>query len=960
MYENHEDTKDTKDTKGGNDMNWLRLLGQSRVMPIPIRHLRVLCVLCVFVVLRPEAAIGASAGQFVDHTGARHSWEISREHTLVWEGNPYVPAGVMLAVPAGESRSEGATEESKQIGAKPAGTPGSALPAAVSSALDQLVAHGVKDVCLTRSGGWLRSDRAVDQALVDGLEAHGLRYGIALDARPQRPLAGFMVMPTRIEVPADWMQPGRRLRWAVDLPGARAALYALVDPEGETVIAAGRVSVTDSRAQIEVALRPARRMFAPGPARLLVVPERELAGPLQEGPVDFWSGWEEMKQSLLQRLAAVKWGPGLRFFARPVAVPFGLRGEAEDLVPGSGGFRLQFESWLERRYSVADLSNQWALNDRQAGSLTVAARLVPLWGREEHGTKTGWFLDPITNEWLRADLRRCRFWRDLAQFRADSIREAVDGTALLIKKVAADVPVVWQWSEYHPLFTPTKEATGLDGLSFTPVNRGREAAVGSAAFAYAQAEESICPTWFVQLGQRLSSSETEPPASADELRLDWNWLREIGCKGFFLDVNFAGAPRDPDGAGRQGTSQVVAQDAGGPEASPPRASPVRQAPDSSLALDWIRDYAEKVLSGEGVAKYRPTVLYYPTSALGTSLTGRMDNGVWWLPSQARGDRLTLGDDIVGYWMEQPESGSVLVNSAAPAGGPSGGPARLVTVLWSTSGPRKATFVASQNRPVAVYDVTGRPISGSPRRGRVQLALDSTPTLITGLPVQDLFPVETTVRALHEFETLVKSAEAQKLPVASFRLMLNEAKTVFGPSTAGTVYQMIRVPLELLRAAQSPTITLEGEAATSHNWSSVHPDINASGGSLLRLDRAADPGGSAYQARWAFDVAREAVYEVWMAGSVPGAPDTAGFTWRVDEATPSLVLPVDQTRRFAPGLGWTRLGQVHLAAGRHTLVITATEPAPRGGYHLDVDELVLSREPFDPDRARRTPAVSRAP
>src|SRR5438046_1938351 len=82
-----------------------------------------------------------------------------------------------------------------------------------------------------------------------------------------------------------------------------------------------------------------------------------------------------------------QWGPGLRFFARPVGAPFALRGEAEDLVPVSGGFRLQFESWLERRYSAADLSNQWALNDRQANSMTIAARLVPLWGREERGTK---------------------------------------------------------------------------------------------------------------------------------------------------------------------------------------------------------------------------------------------------------------------------------------------------------------------------------------------------------------------------------------------------------------------------------------------------------------------------------------------------------------------------------------------------------------------------------------------
>ncbi len=96
--------------------------------------------------------------------------------------------------------------------------------------------------------------------------------------------------------------------------------------------------------------------------------------------------------------------------------------------------------------------------------------------------------------------------------------------------------------------------------------------------------------------------------------------------------------------------------------------------------------------------------------------------------------------------------------------------------------------------------------------------------------------------------------------------------------------------------------------------------------------------------------------MWVAGSVPGSADTAGFTWRVDDRPPVLALPDPAARpagdRYAGGLGWTRLGPVPLSPGRHTLALTVTEPARAGGFHLKVDALVLSREPFQPNGIRR--------
>jgi hypothetical protein len=274
------------------------------------------------------------------------------------------------------------------------------------------------------------------------------------------------------------------------------------------------------------------------------------------------------------------------------------------------------------------------------------------------------------------------------------------------------------------------------------------------------------------------------------------------------------------------------------------------------------------------------------------------------------------------------------------------------VLWATGAPQKATFSAPPDARVAVSDALGRPLPAAVKHGRLQLPLTASPLIVTGLSLQNLFPVETTTEALHEFEVLIKAAEAQKLEVAPFRLTLNDAKSLFTPATAATTYALIRAPLESLRAALTPYIWIEGEAAAWHNWNGVQPDPRASGGASLHLDRTAAPEGTLYQARYAFRVDRQAPYDLWFAGSMPGSPEASPFTWRIDDRAPALAAADETSHRYAGSLGWTRLGQASLAPGAHVLVITATGPAAAGGYRLDIDALVLSREPFQPNGARR--------
>src|SRR5207249_3374393 len=65
----------------------------------------------------PVAVAGSAGGDFVDRAGTRHPWEINRAHALVWDGKAYVPAGVVLHVPAVVDSGRVASDTGKDSGA---------------------------------------------------------------------------------------------------------------------------------------------------------------------------------------------------------------------------------------------------------------------------------------------------------------------------------------------------------------------------------------------------------------------------------------------------------------------------------------------------------------------------------------------------------------------------------------------------------------------------------------------------------------------------------------------------------------------------------------------------------------------------------------------------------------------------------------------------------------------------
>jgi hypothetical protein len=125
-----------------------------------------------------------SQGAFTDAAGAKHVWRINGAHTLIWDGEAYLPVGGRFQA---RSWVAGAGEADWQ---------------ADVAALKTLKEKGVADLLLQpaatpdqRPTGITRVAPAALQRLMDHLDAEGFTYGVSLNDGPRDPLIGYVVRP---------------------------------------------------------------------------------------------------------------------------------------------------------------------------------------------------------------------------------------------------------------------------------------------------------------------------------------------------------------------------------------------------------------------------------------------------------------------------------------------------------------------------------------------------------------------------------------------------------------------------------------------------------------------------------------------------------------------------------------------------------------------------------------------
>jgi hypothetical protein len=511
-----------------------------------------------------------------------------------------------------------------------------------------------------------------------------------------------------------------------------------------------------------------------------------------------------------------------------------------------------------------------------------------------------------------------------------------------LKQRVAEVPVLYRWTQLHPVYTNPESVDGWDGLVYR-VDRatgrqgdeavktdGATAREGdgakqqdtvsrpvapsppplvtslSAPLAYAQCEGSARTLWCVAVAGSQDAIITDGQLAA---------LRAIGVRGYYAEG--------------QGDARLA-----------------------SLGAAWAADPA--------AVTERPPVIFFPAQRLTGAGVRRLSNGVWWLPSFVTGRSLVLGEGIEGYQIDLP-----FADQPQPT-----------AFIWSTTGPQKVTLVAPRDVPIGVYDTLGQPVKVKVKDGSLRLEMTELPLVLTGLRSEQVFPVEATAHALAELDALLQMAETRRLNpnvLIALKAAIADARTVFTERGAATAYDLLRGPLESLRELLSPYLWIEGEHPREHNLDGVVPDPGASDGAFLSVSRAREPAGGSYFARYTVNVTTPGLYELWLAGSAPGQEGASPVHWQIEKIEPAprneasqnqpprqeLPLPPSAAPStpttvgppYAPGLSWSRLGTARLEAGRHVLTLSVSE---RGGdrYLLRIDALLLAREPFEPNGIRK--------
>jgi len=831
-----------------------------------------------------QAEKGTNAGVYRDRDGGQHNWQIQRGHTLVWNDKPYLPCGVVF-------RSEYLAKPSAET-----------LQQDVET-LDRLKSAGVRDLWIDPQRGLLENTAEQTQAVVDAVESRGFQYGLRVGDRTQDPLVGFSPRPAATWVPIEKLQPGVKLTWDIPSPRGRRVLYLLVDASKNGrvqnyAIASGEALVQNGVARIEIQV-PKSRLVGNTHGWLRVAPEIQVEPDDLGSFGDLWTGMQTYAARVKKHLQAVKFGPGLRFVMDPFSAGDGTIGQEDLVFPASPAFRQAFKEWLQKRYGINAINTSWRMADRRIPGMEEAARLVPLWSRNDPPEGDGWLFDPVDRVAYRCTPQASAIWNDLETFRSDSLKRWMNTLAATLKQEGLNVPTLFSWRAYHSLFNNSPSPVGYDGLAAQL--SGAAPAIGrdAAAYALAQAEGSDRNTWLVAArlsGPLAPTGAPLPIADATQLRSAWGAIREAGFRGVYLDER-----------------------------------------DTPNAVSLVKELAPALQSAGAAPEPKLQFCFFPSFLAGSDRVTRLANGTWWLPSAARGRLLRFGEDIMGYEIDRPFGDDH--------------PVQQGTVLWSNRGAREATFYVEKFTPVQLFNSAGEPLKLRQKKDLLQITLTEEPVIAAGLSPELLFPLELAAARLDEFDTLLKQAEQEKLDTATLRTVLESARKSLAPHSAAAVYNEIMPQLIELRQAVLAYHWVEGERSVGHNFTGTAFQPGASGGSYLKLDRSQPASSGAYMARYIVDIRRETSYEIWMAGRVPGRPGVSPLIWQVDEEPPVLVTTANpEGVDYAPGMGWFLLGRMTLKVGRHELTIAAPEKAagPSGRYAAAIDAIVFSRQPFKPN------------
>jgi hypothetical protein len=854
--------------------------------PFTTSHTRLLGITAAAVSLLsvPSMTLAAptqSQGLFVDGAGGRHSWTINKSHTLLWDDKPFLPVGGLFQV---QSWGPNTTD---------------ADFAADKAALAEIKARGVKDVILQPTrGGITALNPETIQRVLDYLDSEGFTYGLSLNDGPREPLSAFEVRPGAYRQMTP--EGGSTLRFPIE--NLASSLYFIVAPTGSELVTSGNAQMTPDGVKIDTpALNDKMVAF--------LVPEKLYFANSPMGVPNLWDGYDSYRDSLLSLFSKVHLGKGFRFFVDALPPSLDLTDEAMRILPNSPGFTAEWGAYLARKYRTLEtLDSAWNITERNVPSFDAASALLPLWNG---GKGVSLFYDRKTKTAYKTDYTRSLFWTDLRAFMTDSVRGYMNDLAIALKHGVADVPVVYRSHKTSLLFSQLASGPGFDGIGVDAYGRGRDLiATGGAGEVYAQASEANRTIWLPitatsDAGPLPATKTAKGYGSRTALVNDFNWLRDIGGRGFYVD-----SLRTLDPARTNFNLAAL--------------------PDQ---LTWLSDYQGMLEAGatsSGPLTTLPGVTYYPRSLAGASIK-LLPGGEWWLPTERPYLQYDFGTSGSAYALTEPD-GSTTYYLWNPSGG-----TRTIRLEL----PPQTTKL--KDAPKVQWSATA---NGAVKKNVLTLTIGPDPIRLLNYPTVPL-PMDAFDESMDEATKLyavMKEHDSLERGLLG-NINLPQLKLLKEKRDPWYAYAQLQDNLARMRAVVRDYAWLQAEgddhqSPTSQSFDAIEEKQGASNGRVLVVGKRA-PGMPIAVAQYSVMVNTAGTFQLCV-GASPNAP----LTFRIDgqpvinnEVAHSINLP---GASYAGGdLVWIDFGPITLPAGQHTLELRASGPAM-------VDTVLLHKGNFVPN------------
>ena len=334
------------------------------------------------------------------------NWSINESHTLIWNGEPYMPVGARVDL----------------------------NPEAIKS----VTSSGVKDLVVdapASGSAW--------EAGVEALRTTGARFLLRINSLA--PTArGFAVQPGAYRL-SGIVSPKAIM---MDLPDAKSALVVLALRRDGSIQKFERVPVISGK--LTYLAKPGNDLEHV----LLVYPET-----VSLEQIDWWEGMDSHRDEVMASISRAKLGPGLRAIVNPFGRVASLPGKEIQFIPDSNYFRAEFKQALLHKYKNLELiQRSWAMSSNNLATVDDLCRLVPLWSGQR-GVSFLW--SPVSNRLFQVESRKSNFWRDISEVVANAAVRRQERLVRAIRRVA-NVPVIQEWNGWSSLYEGDQVA--VDGI----------------------------------------------------------------------------------------------------------------------------------------------------------------------------------------------------------------------------------------------------------------------------------------------------------------------------------------------------------------------------------------------------------------------------------------------------------------------------------------------------------------